>query len=158
MDMNSVRRMNTKTCTIAAPPARAGTSTLDALVAFTLLVTTLSVATPLVVRHGRLLKSQRDYRLALDELSNQMERVIATSASDVPAAIQQIAPSEFLIERIPSAQISGELQAVDGGMRVVLQLTWNELAGRRTPVSLAAWIFLPSQPKAGVDSVEGGQP
>jgi hypothetical protein len=150
--------MNTRTCTIASPPTRNGTSTLDALVAFTLLVTTLSVATPLVVRHSRLLKSQRDYRLALDELSNQMERLVATSASDLPAAIQQLAPSEFLIDRIPSAQISGELQKVDGGMRVVLQLTWNELAGRRTPVSLAGWVFPPTQPDAGNDSVEGSQP
>ena len=147
--------MNTRTNPIAAPPARAGTSTLDALVAFTLLVTTLSVATPLAVRHGRLLKSQRDYRLTLDELSNQMERIIATSASDLPAAIQQLAPSEFLIDRIPSAQLSGELQTVDGGMRVVLQLSWNELAGRRTPVSLAGWVFPPTQPDAEVDSVEG---
>jgi hypothetical protein len=156
--MNSPHRVNSRTGTIAAPPARAGTSTLDALVAFTLLVTTLSVATPLVVRHGRLLKSQRDYRLALDELSNQMDRLVATSASDLPEAIQQLAPSEFLIKRIPSAQISGELQTVDGGMRVVLQLTWIELAGRRTPVSLAGWVFPPAQTGSGVDSAEGGQP
>jgi hypothetical protein len=158
MVMNSLGRMNPRTCTIAAPPVRAGTSTLDALVAFTLLVTTLSVATPLVVRHGRLLKSQRDYRLALDELSNQMERVIATSASDLPATIQQLSPSEFLMERIPSAQISGALQPVDGGMRVVLQLTWNELAGRRAPVSLAGWVFPATQREGGIESAEGGQP
>ncbi len=158
MVVNSPRHMNTRTYPIAAPPSRAGTSTLDALVAFTLLVTTLSVATPLVVRHGRLLKSQRDYRLALDELSNQVECLVTTSASDLPAAIEQLAPSEFLIERIPSAQISGELLTVDGGMRVVLQLTWNELAVRRSPVSLAGWVFPPTQPDAGVDSVEGGEP
>jgi hypothetical protein len=137
---------------------RAGTGTLDALIAFTLLVTTLSVATPLVVRYDRLVKSQRDYRLAIDELSNQMERLIAISAGDLPAAIQQLTPSEFLTQRIPSAQISGELETVDGGMRVVLQLTWNELAGRRTPVSLAGWVFPDTQRDTEVDQAAGGQP
>jgi hypothetical protein len=124
----------------------------------TLLVTTLSVAAPLVVRHDRLLKSQRDFRLALDELSNQMERLVTIPVNDLSSAIQQLVPSEFLIRRLPSAQLSGELQPTEGGMRVNLQITWNELSGPRTPVSLAAWIFSPKQPRASQGPEPGGLP
>ena len=55
--------------------SRLGTTMVEVIVALTLLTTTLSVAAPLVVRHGWLLASQRHYRMALDEVSNQMERL-----------------------------------------------------------------------------------
>ena len=90
-------------------------ATLDLLVAFTLLVTVISVATPLVVRHGRLLKSHRNYRLALDELSNQLDRLTALPLDELPGAIEQLTPSPFLTERLPGARLSGELQPVESG-------------------------------------------
>jgi hypothetical protein len=133
---------------------RAGTSTFDALVAFTLLVTTISVAAPLVVRHGRLLKSQRDYRLALDELSNQIDRVSALSADELPAAMKELVPSAFISERIPSAQLTGDLQPTEIGTRVVLTISWNASQGRKESISLAAWIISPSMPVTSPDESE----
>jgi hypothetical protein len=121
---------------------RGGTGSLDTLVAFTLLVTVLSVATPLVVRHTRLLKSQRDYRLALDELSNQMDRLTALSADELPNALNELTPSSFLAERIPGSRLSGELQAAETGFRLKLRLSWDE-SQQNPPVSLAAWVIRP---------------
>ena len=60
--------------------SRRGFSMFDLFVAFTLLVAAMSMVAPLVVRHGQLLKSQRNYRLALDELSNQLERLRSAAA------------------------------------------------------------------------------
>jgi hypothetical protein len=51
--------------------ARRGTTILELLVSFSQLITVLSLSATLVVRHGRILTSSRQYRLALDELSNQ---------------------------------------------------------------------------------------
>jgi hypothetical protein len=135
--------------------ARSGVSTLDALVAFVLLTTTISVAAPLVVRHGRLMKSQRDYRLALDELSNQMDRLTALPAAQLPAAIQQLEPSTFLAERVPGGQLTGELQPAEVGTRLVLKISWKDSHSARAPVSLAAWIIPPPQPSRTPD---GNQP
>jgi hypothetical protein len=120
---------------------RRGIGTMDLLVSFTLLVTAMSVATPLVVRHGRLLKSQRNYRVALDELSNQMDRLTALPLSELPQAVRQLAPSTFIAERLPSPKLSGELQPTEFGMRVTLKLSWNETERLRAPVSLAGWVF-----------------
>jgi hypothetical protein len=135
--------------------SRAGTSTLDALVACTLLVTVVSVATPLVVRHSRLLKSQRDYRLALDELSNQMERLTALRSDELAAAVEKLTPSAFLSERIRTAKLTGELQPAEIGTRVTLKISWNESHTPKEPVTLAAWVISPPR-ESGAS--EGRQP
>jgi hypothetical protein len=49
---------------LALRPPRRAVSSFEALVAFTLLTSVLGMSVPLVVRHGRLLTSARQYRLA----------------------------------------------------------------------------------------------
>jgi hypothetical protein len=132
----------------AGPGARRGIGSLDLFVAFTLLVAAMSVATPLVVRHGRVLKSQRNYRLALDELSNQLDRLSALPIEELPGAIERLAPSRFLAERLPGAKLGGELQPADTATRVTLRLSWNEGQRHSAPVALTAWVF-PATPASG---------
>jgi hypothetical protein len=123
------------------------------LVALTLLVAAIGVASPLVVRHGRLLKSHRHYRLALDELTNQLDRLTALPSDELPRAVEQLSPSEFIVERLPGAQLGGELQPIETGTRVTLELSWNEMAGHRAPVTLSAWVF-PQPPESGSEATE----
>jgi hypothetical protein len=136
---------------------RRGTGTLDLLVSFTLLLTAISVVTPLVVRHGRMLKSHRNYRLALDELSNQIDRLTALSPDKLPQEVKQLSPSTFVAERLPGARLSGELQPIESGTRVTLKLSWNDVERDRAPVTLAAWVF-PSQFPNGADGTEASEP
>lgn len=135
---------------------RSGTGMLDLLVSFTLLVTLISVSTPLVVRHGCLLKSHRNYRLALDELSNQMERLAALTVDQLPSALEQISPSKFISDRLPGAKIASDSEPVElGGRRITLKLSWNDVGRREAPVTLAAWI-MPLPPGRG--EAEGDSP
>ena len=133
--------------TIARPSSR-GTSALEVIVAFTLLSSVLAFSTPLVVRHGRLLTAQRDYRLALDELSNQLERLSAFPSAELPAAMEQLAPSEFAAARLHGAELKGELGPADIGQRLTLRLSWDEPQRRAAPVTLAAWIIPDGQPSS----------
>jgi hypothetical protein len=126
-----------------------GTMTVEALVALTLLTTVISVSTPLIVRHGRLLVAQRDYRLALDELSNQLERLTALPPEKLPAALENLRPSPAMAERLHGARLRGQLDAGDGGQRLTLEITWDEPQRTAAPVSLAAWIFPKPQPAGG---------
>lgn len=114
---------------------------LDLLVAFTLLVTAISISAQLVVRHGQLLKSQRNYRLALDELTNQLDRLSALAPSELPNSIQAIVPSEFISRLLPNARLTGKLAESAGGTRVSLDMTWDEMGHRKKPVAMAAWVF-----------------
>jgi hypothetical protein len=119
--------------------SRRGTSALEVLVALTLLTSTLSLSLPLVVRHGRLLVDQRDYRLALDELSNQMDRLTALPENEVQTAREGLAVSEFAAARLSQAKLSREFEPVDIGGRLTLRLTWG--GQEQHDVSMAAWII-----------------
>jgi hypothetical protein len=119
---------------------RRGTTAFEVIVSFSLLSSVLAFATPLVVRHTRLLASQRHYRLALDELSNQLERLSALAAEERVAALDKIGPSPFAAEHLPGAELRGELAESDDGQRVTLRLTWDEPQRSGAPLSLTAWM------------------
>jgi hypothetical protein len=118
-----------------------GTSGFDLLVALGLLVTVMSVATPLVVRHGRLLTSHRNYRLALDELSNQLDRLRAMPVNELPDEMERLTPSGFVKERLPGAKLDGKLRPEESGTHITLRLSWNDAERHRAPMTVAAWIF-----------------
>lgn len=134
---------------------RGGWGMLDMLVAFTLVVATIAVVTPLVMRHGRLLQSQRQYRIALDELSSQLDRLTVLRADELADAVAELQPTEFIVERLPGATIDAQLQEITGGaQQVTLQLAWDTPGRREAPVSLVGWVFPPSSTSS---TAEGGQ-
>jgi hypothetical protein len=120
-------------------PIRHGISSMEALIALMLLSSMLSVSLSLIVRHGRLLAAERNYRLALDELSNQLERLTALPASDLADAMKQLKMSPFTAERLPDAELVGELAAADNGQRVRLRITSNKPS--EPAVSMSGWAF-----------------
>ena len=144
-------------CATSSHRPRSGISSIEAIVAFTLLSTTLTLSLPLVVHHQRLLESARHYRLALDELSNQLDRLTAPSTANVPSELKRLRPSAFLAKKLPGAVLTGELKSAEFGERLTLRLTWNDLPRSPTTVALAAWILPSAQPSAGADK-EGGAP
>lgn len=121
------------------PAARRGVSSLEAIVAFTLLSTVLAVSTPLIVRHSRLLTAQQDYRLALDELANQAERLQLVPDNELATALEKLAPSPFAAEHLLGVQLRGELVAIDVGQRIDLRLWWDETNRSAAPVTLSTW-------------------
>ncbi|MGE3641026.1 MAG: hypothetical protein AB7G28_20890 [Pirellulales bacterium] len=138
------------------PRTRRGGGMLDMFVSFTLLIAAMAVATPLVVRHGRLLESQRHYRIALDELTDQLDRLTALPGDELPQAIERLAPSDFARERLAGAEIKGEVTPADGGQRITLRLVWSEPGRHDAPLTLSGWNF--SKPNATSDDNRGGQP
>jgi hypothetical protein len=121
--------------------AHAGTTTLEVLVSFTLLAAVLAVSLPLVVQHGRLLATERAYRLALDELSNQLERLTALPNQELTAALSNVKPSEYAAARLPGARLSAQLQPAGIGQRLTLRLAWDEPQRANAPVTLCAWVY-----------------
>ena len=84
-------------------------SSLEAIVAFSLLASVMTLSAQLIVSHGRLLKSQRNYRLALDELNNQLERASLVPAGDLSEEVHKLAPSALAAERLQGATLRGQL-------------------------------------------------
>jgi hypothetical protein len=125
---------------------RKGASNIEVLVAFTLLTSVLSLSTPLVVRHGRVLAAARHYRLAVDELSNQLERLAALPADEVESMLDDLTPSEFIAAALRGAKLSGKLEAGDIGHRLTLQMVWDEPGRAAAPVSMTGWLIPRSTP------------
>jgi hypothetical protein len=112
---------------------------VEVIVALTLLTSVLSLSLPLVVRHGRLLKDQRDYRVALDEVSNQLDRLTALQEDELQAARKGLAVSEFAAARLSQAKLRSEFESSDIGGRLTLRLTWCRMQPHE--VALAAWVI-----------------
>jgi hypothetical protein len=120
--------------------ARRGTTSLEVIVAFTLLSGVMAFAVPLVVAHGRLMKAQRNYRIALDELSNQLDRASTLPAEELQAAIEKLSPSPQAAERLPGAKLRGQLAESQLGSRVTIEIWWDEPNRQAAPVRLTGWI------------------
>jgi hypothetical protein len=127
-----------------AQRSRRGTTSLEVVVAFTLLTTAIGLAAPLIVAHNRLLVAQRHERLALDELSNQIERLSTLSADELPSAVAELGPSSFAAEHLPGAKLAGRVAPTDRGSRVTLEITWDQPNRQAAPLRLTAWIAAPA--------------
>lgn len=124
----------------AAAAQRRGVTSYELLVAFSLVATVIGMSVPLMVRHGRLLGTARHYRLAVEEMANQLERVAALPPADVDAAVASIAVSDFTAAKLPGAELSAELQDAEFGRRVTLHIVWDEPQRRETPLTMTAWV------------------
>jgi hypothetical protein len=112
---------------------------LEVIVALTLLMSVLSVSLPLVFRHGHLLVAQRHYRQAMDEVSNQLDRLTSLKAADLGEALKHLSPSSFVAARLSNVKLHSEAKAEDGGQRVTLRLSWND--PREEQVTMTGWVF-----------------
>src|SRR5262249_2704923 len=126
---------------------RSGSTALEALVAFTLLSAALTFATPLVVQHSRLLKAQRDYRLALREVYNQIARLSLLPTDELSGALSQLTPSELIAAKLPGAELRGRLDDSDLGRRLTLRLSWQAQSSPTT-ISLTTWVLPASHGRA----------
>jgi hypothetical protein len=138
----------TATCTItgferADRRERRGVTLFELLVAFSLLATLVSASAGLVVRHGRLLSSARNQRLAIEELANQMELVTALPPEQVAAFIAAPTPSPLARAHLSGVALAATLSepaAADQARRIVLAIEWNEPGRRGNPLRLAGWL------------------
>lgn len=117
---------------------------LAVLLAASILLTQFLVASS----QQRKLADQR--RLALEELSNRLERVMAAKWEDVNVvAIEEQELSQAVQENLPAAKLTASVTDEPGGptsgKRVRLEISW-ELHGQRvSPIGLTGWKFPPRE-------------
>jgi hypothetical protein len=98
---------------------------MEAIVSFVLLSASITVAGPMIVRHGQIVRDQRQMRLALDELSNQLDRLTAIPEELLPQEIASLTPGDLVRNRLPNATLRAEVVPEDGGSRLTLTLNWG---------------------------------
>ena len=118
---------------------RAGTTLAEVLVALSILLTLFTVSTVAVVRIARIWRQTSHHELAMDELSNQMERLLATPEDEVTAAIENLKISDSVGRSLPNTTLSAKRIQDDLGERIVMSMNWEQPASQPT-LQLVAWI------------------
>jgi hypothetical protein len=129
-------------------PQRRGVSLIETTVALGLLITVMSVTASLAVRNQRLLADNRAYRLAVDELSNRLDLLVALPAEEAATAIEALNDEE-LTGPLAGATLEGAIESEDFGRRVSLKLTWPATVKRRPDIALSAWSYVESDTQEG---------
>jgi hypothetical protein len=115
------------------------TLALTVLLAAMVLLSQFLIAAKLQRRVG----DQR--RLALEELSNRMERVMAAKWEEVNAlAIEKQSFAPQVLEALPAAKLTALVADEPGlpaGKKIRLEISWEQGEGRISPIGLTAWRF-----------------
>ena len=126
--------MNQRNCKL-----RRGLTLTEVVVAATLVVSMIGLVAPLTVRTGRVWQSTRQYRLAFNELANQMELLTSLGVSRCDAALADLKPSESTAETLPDARLEGKLIRDQDGTRLILSLDWDR-GSNSVPLTLVGWL------------------
>ena len=111
----------------------------ELVVAATLMVSTMAVVAPLTVRTGRLWLDIRHHQLAVETLSNELERLTGLTEEQRVMELASLAPPAHLVATLPSIKLSGETIRNDDGTQLRLSANWDR-PGNTKSVSLIGWL------------------
>ncbi|MCA9236867.1 MAG: hypothetical protein KDA44_15430 [Planctomycetales bacterium] len=115
----------------------------ELIVAAGVLTTAIAAVTPLIVQQGRVLAAARHERLALDELSNQLDLLTLLTGEPLKAALADLQPSVPVAAALGDVRLVGELLDDDAGQRIALEIVWQQGPHRECRRSLTGWLTSP---------------
>jgi type II secretory pathway pseudopilin PulG len=120
---------------------RSGFSYAEVLVSATVLTTIMSLVTVSSFRISRVWKDIRQQNVALNELSNQLDRLTALPVKDVQELIDQLKPSDECDLALTQPNLSGVVETQSPfGHRLTGSITWQTKSGKTSqPLKLSAW-------------------
>jgi len=110
------------------------------MAALAVLVAALAAITPLFVRHTRLVAETRRERIALEELTNQAERLAAVPAGDLDGHLAALALSPLATDCLPEPRLTATRGSSPLGEQVTLRLAWSSPGRDEKPLTLVAWL------------------
>jgi len=118
--------------------SRSGITLVELMVAAMLVISGLAIIGKLSIASGRMWQQTRHEQVALEELSNQLERLVALPPEQRRDAIAQLEPSAFAVERLPGVTITSQSLKDHAGQRITLQINWNRFFPAK-PLTLVGW-------------------
>ena len=121
--------------------SRLGTTIAEFVVACALLGSLMLFVVPSAIRIGRLQQALRHERIAMDEVTNQLDRLTQLPVDQLKQQVDNLTPSEFALSGLPNPGLSGTLRNSEGGYRLALEISWDSPGRRAAPLSMATWIY-----------------
>lgn len=113
---------------------RSGFTMTELLVSASLLIVGIGTMVPLSIHNGQMWRDTRNQQLAMNEMANQLERLIALDPAERQTALIDIQPSTALRRALPQAKLSARV--VDDE-HVIVSLVSD---ARSKPLTLIGWI------------------
>lgn len=118
---------------------RRGTTMIECVVAAGVLMIAMGTVTTMAFRISRIWTQTGHQRIAMDELSNQIERVLDTEPDKIDELIEELQPSEVAMNSLDQPKLLAARVRDELGDRVTLELRWRS-AHPIAPVELTGWI------------------
>ncbi|TWT82745.1 hypothetical protein CA13_42080 [Planctomycetes bacterium CA13] len=112
---------------------------IEVVIAAGLLITVMSFVTTLMYRVDLVWKDVAHQRAAMNELSNQLDRLSLMPAEQIQSELQKFEPSAEAKLSLFNPKVSGELTQDELGSRLTLRLSWSQLHPSK-PIEMATWI------------------
>ncbi len=119
--------------------SRQGVTAIELVVSAMLLITVMTFMTSLCFRINLVWKDIGHHRVAVGELSNQLESLQRMTPQGAREALQIIQPSSLCRQTLRDPELRGQIVRDDLGERVVLQINWTRRHPGQ-PIELAAWL------------------
>ncbi|RPH80686.1 MAG: hypothetical protein EHM77_04755, partial [Planctomycetaceae bacterium] len=123
---------------IATRTTRPGFTLIELTVAATLVIAGLTVLGSMTVATGRMWQQTRQERVANEELSNQLERLMALTPAERSAAISDLRPSAFATQTLVDVTLVAKPVSDAEGERIELAIDWDRGTPGK-PLSLVGW-------------------
>lgn len=134
-------KMNSGKCTMSV---RRGVTMIELVVAAVVMTMVMSLITSLCFRISCIWQDTGHYRVAVAELSNQLDQLTQMSPELVLEELETLQPSEHCKRTLHDPQLDGELSQSEIGTQIRLQLNWSRRHPGQ-PVELVGWIPLRSK-------------
>lgn len=119
---------------------RRGTTMVECIIAASALSVAIGTVTMGVFRIGRIWTDTAHYRIALQEVSNQLEVLTNLPPDEVQPAIDALVVSPDVARSLDGARLSGQLLQDGFGDRVRLGITWQAGHAMR-PIQIEGWLI-----------------
>ena len=109
---------------------------------------------PSAVRLGRLQQSIRHDRIAMDEMTNQLDRLTQLPLDQLRQEVERLTPSEFAASGLPNPRLSGTLRDSEDGYRLAVDISWDSPGRRAAPLTMATWVYPTSRTRPPAEDPE----
>lgn len=118
---------------------RVGVSTIELVVASSMLIVVMTFATTMIYKIQSVVKETRFERIAVNELSNQLERLTVMELDQAVSAIESLAASDDCKSVLTNPELSGAVVEDSLGHRIDLEIGWQTVNVRK-PIRLSGWL------------------
>lgn len=134
---------------------RSGVTITEVIVSAVLMMAIMSLVGTVCHRVNLIWFDVNHHRVAVSELSNQLEELTAMTLDQAAVAVKSMEPSELCRRALTSPQLSGEISEDQLGARVVLKINWTR-PNVANPIEMSGWI-IPAQQEGSSDELSNSE-